>query len=474
MTQNAPPAPFERKETVDKPGIIGARWWQESIAVPRRQAMTGILAVGGVIAAMAALGTCVVAAKSVGSSEPDVSFQPKSSLDMQKEYGWDFGATGESLVFNGQTTQSFDRAALRHIAEDLSPASSKYTPFFVPTLFQSPTALRKTTPAGETDGPAFRPLGDVLVPISTPSMTTAFEQGKTLAALLERDPRASESAIIVDLPGPEAVAFAAGASGAFDPVFLFDNWPHPRGVVPAHLTLAAAAYYQPMFVKARAGRATTARPMFVLDRKRLSPYTDDASQFDNRHIARVPSASALRTIGVKDILYVGPSAVEKRELDDLADDLLAYSSEKMPLRLVPATAFETSPSQLFPSPPVEPTPEPSRKPSSPAGSAAPPLWAGPYFYGGSASAHASFWTHWASTPSSAVLSTNELQPYTPVARTTPYSSGLATSTAASRPRPTNFGMVPVAIAVGSGIILGAKLSRSGSWNRTSYGSSGGG
>jgi hypothetical protein len=33
-------------------------------------------------------------------------------------------------------------------------------------------------------------------------------------------------------------------------------------------------------------------------------------------------------------------------------------------------------------------------------------------------------------------------------------------------------MIPVAVAVGTGVILGAKLSRSGSWNRTSSTSSG--
>jgi hypothetical protein len=30
-----------------------------------------------------------------------------------------------------------------------------------------------------------------------------------------------------------------------------------------------------------------------------------------------------------------------------------------------------------------------------------------------------------------------------------------------------FGTVPVAVAVGTGVILGAKAARSGSWNRTS-------
>jgi hypothetical protein len=438
-----PQPTFTRQEVVDKPGIIGARWWQESLAtqVPRRQAMTGLLALGGVLAAMAAIGTCVAVASSGSSSggaEPDVSFQPRGALDMQKEYGWNFGATGETLVFDGKSTQPFDRSMLARMAEDLGPSEARHVPYFVPTLFQSPTAMPKTTPSGETAAAAFAPLQDALVPILTPSMETAFNQGKALASLLEKEPRAKDVSVVVDLPGPEAVAFAAGASNVLDPVFLFDNWPHPRGVVPAHLTLAAATYYQPLFARAKATRPKGARPMFVLDRKRLASYTDDASQFDNRHTSRLPSAANLASLGTKTVLYVGPNAVDRQELDDLVDDFLAYAPAQIGIKLLPVTAFELGSD-------------------------------GSYFYGGAKATDAQFWTHW-SAPTSG-LSTNDVQSYTPTPRATPFSSGTAASNA-PRPRPTGFGTIPVAIAVGTGVILGAKLSRSGSWNRTTSTSSG--
>lgn len=444
--QGQPQPTFTRQEVVDKPGIIGARWWQQSLAaqVNRRQALTGLVALGGVLAAMGAIGTCaaVVSSGSSGSSD-DVSFQERSALDMQKEYGWNFGATGETLVFDGTSTQAFDRSSLARMADDLGPSESRHLPFFVPTLFQSPTALRKSTPAGDTTAAPFAPLKDALVPIFTPAMETAFHQGKALASLLAKEPRAKDVAVVVDLPGPQAVAFAAGASSVLDPVFLFDNWPHPRGVVPAHLTLAAAAYYQPLFANAKTTRPKDARPMFVLDRKRLASYTDEASQFDNRHTARLPSAANLATLGTKTVVYVSPNAVDRQELDDLVDDFLAlaYGSSVIALKLLPATAFEQ-------------------------GASAPP---GTYYYGGSPATHASFWTHWSAPPSG--LSTNEVQTYAPTSRVTPFSSGTPASST-PRPRPTSFGMVPVAVAVGTGVILGAKLSRSGSWNRT-YGSSSG-
>jgi hypothetical protein len=241
------PSTFERKEVVDKPGIIGAQWWQESVstAMPRREALVALAVVGGVLGAMAAIGTCVAR-----SSEPDVKFEPRSALDMQKEFGWSFGATGEPLVFDGQSPSPFDRSALARMPTDFAPADSRWAPYFVPTLFQSPTAMPKTTL--KEDAP-FRPLSEALVPIFTPAMEMAFGQGAALASLM--DDHAKDLAIIVDLSGPIAVAFAAGAASVLEPIFTFDNWPHPRGVVPAHLTLAAAAYYQPLFARARARAA---------------------------------------------------------------------------------------------------------------------------------------------------------------------------------------------------------------------------
>jgi hypothetical protein len=459
--QESPPQEaFTRKEIVDKPGIIGARWWNETVAaqIPRRQAMTGLVAIGAVLGAMAMVGTCAVAA--TRSSTPDFSFEPRAAIDMQRQYGWSFGATGESLVFDGKSTSPFERTTLALIASDLAPSSARYTPYYVRTLFESPTALPTQAVSGDPDAPPFTPLLTALVPISTPAMTEAFERGRALASLLD-DPRAKDLAVIVDLPGPEAVAFAAGASSALDPVFLFDNWPHPHGVVPAHLTLAAAAYYQPLFRQAKGARPEGARPMFVLDRKRLAAYADDATQFDNRHTARLPSAANLAALGTKDVLYVGPNAVERQELDDIADDLVAYGS-RMTLRLLPATAFAED---SAPAPPLA-SPAKGAAPAKP-GDARP--WTGPYVYRGARARHRSaFWDDWGAPARD--LPVSELQTYTPRARTTPFSSGGPPS--AARTRPPGFGMVPVAIAVGTGAILGAKLSRSGSWNRTSSSSSG--
>lgn len=427
-----------QKETIDKPGIVGARWWQESIAteVPRRKAIMTFIALGGALTAVGAIGyLAATRAKRAGglfSSTPDYQFQVRSSLDMQKEFGWNFGATDVGLVFDGTSTHPFDRAALETLSTDLAPASPLYTPYWIPTLFQSPTAMPKSKPSGDPDAAPFKPLKDVVVSISTPSMATAFAQGKALAAVLALQPaKTKDLAIIVDMPGPEAVAFTAGMSDAYDPVFLFDNWPHPHGVVPAHRTLAAALYYQPMFAKARTGTAKR-MPVFVLDRQRLVTYVDDATQFDNRYTAKMPTTANLKTMGIARLLYVGPNAVDRFELDDLVDDFVTYATAGAQFRVCSAMAFE-------------------KDVSSDA-----------FYYHGTPAKNADFWKDW-DLPSRAP---NEVQTYVPTARATPYSSTTPAPPGQPHPRPAGFGMVPVAVAVGTGVILGARASRSGSWNRT--------
>jgi hypothetical protein len=337
---------------------------------------------------------------------------------MQKAYGWSFGAVGEPLVFDGVTTKPFEPGALHSLATDLSPAQQRLLRYYQPTLFDSPDAMPTSLSTLDSSEAAnFQPLAGSVKPIHTLAMDSAYAHGKTLAELFASV--SSPNAVVVDLPGPEAVAFAAGAASAFDPVFLFDNWPHPRGVVRAQETLSAAAYYQPLFSTAR-GKATLQSaprmPMFVLDRRRLTPYTDDATQFDNRYLAKLPLTGAeLGALGAKHVLYIAPAGTHTPyELDDLNDDFVVYGAGGVDLRVLTLDRF-----------------------TSDAGSGV------------------------------------QVIPYVPVGRVTPYSVGRPNPNARSQAVPTSFATVPVVLAVGTGIILGSQYSRNGSWNR-SGGSWGGG
>jgi hypothetical protein len=455
--------PFNREEHLDEPGIIGARWWQRSIADPgdavnRRAALAGILIAAGSVAAVGML-VGVASTSSSSSSGDDYRTEQRSSLDMQKEYGWSFGAVSDNLTFDGTSQKPFDRSALLRLSDDLQPAQARLAPYFVSTLFQSLAASPRSTPSG--DPGTVTPIKDALRPIFTPAMDRAYRRGRALASLFKGQFPAA--VVIVDLPGPEAVAFAAGAAGVLDPAFLFDNWPHPRGVVPAHLTLAAAAYYQPLFAKRKAPPGAV--PLFVLDRARLSSYGDDASQFDNRHVARVPGVPALKSLGVAHVLYVAPTSSDTKELDDLNDDFVLYAGAGIDVKIVGADAFNPDAADTTPA-----TPGDDDEAGLPR-----------YYYGGQVRSHLWFWNDYPwvkiapARPSPGARRPDApAEPpfarpgkdYVPRARTTPFSSGAPTA-AGPRPRPPGFGTVPVVVAVATGLILGAKLSRSGSWNRAS-------
>jgi hypothetical protein len=321
--------PLRQDARVDEPGLVGARWWQDSVVDPvgRRHAILALLTVG------AGLGVAGVVFE---ACQPTTKDSRTGALELQRKYGWSFGAATESLVFNGVSTEPFDPSRLGTMVTDLAPRAASHRPFYVATLFESPTALPQNVAEG--DPTPIPSLKAALKPIFTNGMRSAFKAAQSAVQALAAVPGA---ALVVDLDGQDSVAFAAGASSLFDPVFLFDNWPHPRGVVPAHLTLAAAAYYQPMLAKAAQSAAPNSQAMFVLDRQRLSTYTDSASQFDNRWVARMPGVQALRSLGIRRILYVCPSS-NARELDDLNDDFVTDKAAGIAITLVDVTAIDPS------------------------------------------------------------------------------------------------------------------------------------
>ena len=446
--------PFKRDELIDEPGIVGARWWHEGLvhddAVGRRATLKALLA--GV--AVVGVGALLLHA-AVGG--PDTTRTLKSALELQRMYGWNFGARSENLTFDGVSTQPFQPSMLVLLPGALTPARSDLRPYFVPTLLQAGTSSPTTFLADESV--AFTPLSSVLKPIFTPAMDIAFHRGKALAALFDK--KTPGVGVVVDLSGPESVAFAAGAATVFEPVFAVDNWPHPRGVVPAHQTLAAAAYYQPLFTKLSNERPANAPALFVLDRARLSPYTDDKTQFDNRHVAKLPPSDKLRGLGIRRILYVVPTVSSLPELDDLNDDFVHDFRAGIEVKIVGADAFGPSTAPFRP----------------PVSSSVPPPDPADYYYASSPSGTPSFWADypWLDGAQPAAPLSNVApagRDYSPRARVTPFSGGSPPGTFA-KTVPPNFAMVPIVVATATGVILGAEMSRSGSWSRSSGGWGGG-
>ncbi len=68
MSDSDPKPPggdFQKDVGVDKPGIVGARWWHKSLMdedkqVQRRQVLIGLAVAGGAVAAISAVGVGIV------------------------------------------------------------------------------------------------------------------------------------------------------------------------------------------------------------------------------------------------------------------------------------------------------------------------------------------------------------------------------------------------------------------------------
>ena len=213
-------------------------------------------------------------------------------------------------------------ASLGSLADDLQPARVDLWPFAVRTLFDVPRELGRR---GDATGGWLRPR-------CAREDVKAYEDAMRLRLALPEAGPYTDLAIVLDLPGPQAIAAAAALADRFDPVFLFDNLPHPAAVVPVDETLAAAVYWQPRLLNTKARRSADAPPMFVLEGLRLTLYANQVDRFDNRSIAQLPSAQQLRSLGVRRILYVRPLAGQITEQDDLNDLFVSYGDAGLPVR----------------------------------------------------------------------------------------------------------------------------------------------
>jgi hypothetical protein len=294
-------------------------WWKMS----RRTFI-----VGSVVTATAAVAGGVYLLSRDDTSEVD-----GDSLELQRAHGWNIGSEDKRLTLSGgQTLDSRKTDGWKkylnqtEMLNAFQPKSQKWMPYFVPTLIQ---ALQ------------FETLRSQLTPIHTPVMQSFFERGETIAKdfLVNAENRV-ETAIIVDLPGKEAIALGAGLADSAHLITTFDNYPHPLGVTPSHETLAAMLYYAGEIEAKQAAAPGDAPPVFLLDSKRLENYASADTQFDNRYLAKVPSAQMFQELGIKNVLYVTPDRARQQELDDLNEDFVEYQSKGINVAMLPLSDLQ--------------------------------------------------------------------------------------------------------------------------------------
>ena len=448
MTEILPPRPFFRQMYADRDDLVGARWWQESLQrsapdrISRRNALLALALTLG-----PAAGGGLLAWLLSQSDEVDITMD---ALELQRREGWNVGHAGAALRFPNASAVDIDggagwRDALGRLALELAPAQATLAPFYVPTLFQSPA------------DPGSASLRASLTPLSPAPENRDVLRGAAIRSLFAGEQTPQDVAVILDVQGPTSVAVAAGMAPGFDPVFVLDNWPHPLGVVPSHLTLGAVLYYRPLFMRLRGSRTGRAPPVFVLDRNRLARYTDEETQFDNRYVARLPTATNLQSLGIRRVLYIAPDQSDMRELDDLNADFVAFRDASIDVKVMPL-------SDLMP--PAQQTPQSHG-----------------YYYGGHAHTHFLFWQTYgwySSAPGRPALTQRTASPlpqvsrgaeYRPAPRPTIFSSRtLGGGAGIGKQKPSGFGRVSVRTSRSTGSITAVRTGRSGSFGRA--GSSG--
>ena len=440
---------FHRLVFITRDDLLAARWWHEgmqgavTISPNRRTALKYLVGLGGLFGA-----GLLLRAGCDALGDPAVNMD---ALELQYKEGWSVGAPGQALTIpdlapTDSEGNSHWSASLNLLGQDLSPSDPALVPFNVRTLFEV-----LNNPRGAGLGPLLRPMHSV-------AMDVGNHAAQALAAMFSDDADRKGTALILDMPGPLSVAAAAGVANVFAPVFLFDNWPHPLGVVPSHQTLAAAIYHRPDFVAANARRETPAPPAFVLDNQRLSPYRDESDRFDNRYLARLPGTDKMEALGIKRVLYVTASP-EPHELDDLNDDFVALKKKDIDVKLIALSDFAPAPTALLQANQLPPTDR-------------------TYYYGGHPHGSLFFWSsyHWYSPAysgrsnrisiGSLPRSVSTGQSFAPSPRPTLFSSrtvgGLS---GVGKQKPSGFGRV----SYRSG---GGGFGRSGSFGRSSFSGSG--
>lgn len=222
------------------------------------------------------------------------------------------------------------RPGLAGLADDLAPARADLRPWAVRTLLDLPREIGRNGDA----------TGGWLKPRCAAEDLVAKRRGARLADLLAAAGAGRDLAVILDVPGPQAVAAAAGMAARCDPVFTMDNLPHPAAVVPSAQTLAAAVYWRPLLAASRHGRPEDAPAVFVLEGDRLAPYANQVDRFDNRSLARLPDVAGFRALGVGKVLYVRAERGQVAEAEDLNPLFTALAAHGVEVRHMALAAVD--------------------------------------------------------------------------------------------------------------------------------------
>jgi hypothetical protein len=437
-----------------------ADWFKEKMK--RREATKKVVGVGigAVLLGYLAFRGCDDDEIDIDPNETETTLD---AISLQQKEGWDAGHTGRTLnytdakEFNSLGNNEYKKfTEMDSLLEAWKPKNEKYLPFFVPTLIQ---VINNSN------------FKSTLRPVCNDSMTKSYSKGLGFKELIEKSKNFEKILMIVDLPGPNSVAFAAALADKCVPVVTFDNWPHPLGVVPAQLTLGSMVYYSEEVLNKSKDLKDNSPLLMVLDRNRFKTYINQDTEFDNRYMAKIPTQENLKSLGIESIMYIVEN--ETQELDDLNDDFASFRNANINISLLDLANFkgEDNSSALAANSDKKPDSNSTNLPNSHYHSSAAPV----YHYGGGMSYMPFFFMHYAmvtpmrtyravgTMPSS--IRTNN---YSPVRRETIFSSRSVNSASGfGKTRPTGFGSISTRMNKSTGRMTGIRTGNTGSFGRTS-------
>jgi glutathionylspermidine synthase len=173
--------------------------------------------------------------------------------------------------------------------------------------------------------PLFYPGVEAPVPHVPQRALDCYGWGEQNAQLLREDPAADDILFWIDLPGEDAIAFAAAIAGTHTPIIGIDTFYHQRGTVDFAPVLSAMAYYAPRLKGIV--RSPNGPGAIIQDARRLIHREHEIDLVYNSYIGLIPSATALVRLGVRRIRAIYPGTVPTQHTGPLGLILEGFEPE---------------------------------------------------------------------------------------------------------------------------------------------------
>jgi hypothetical protein len=147
-------------------------------------------------------------------------------------------------------------------------------------------------------------------------------------------------AVVADLPADKSLQLALifAEKYRYQPVALFNNWPHSRGLLQPEMIVSAFYALRERIRSAAPWNDPARPPFFMVESGRLGVRNPREEEFDNRYFLSdedLPGAAYFRKQGIHTVCYIYEKTAEFKDridTDDLNSWFVALAKEGLTLR----------------------------------------------------------------------------------------------------------------------------------------------